>query len=51
MGPPAGSMVFGILGYEKTFYTFAIMTLLVAILASFVLPKELNLAKEETNDD
>jgi hypothetical protein len=38
LGPVAGSFVFGAVGYEFTFYIFAVLTGLVAILTANVLP-------------
>lgn len=43
IGPPFGSLVFGMLGYEYTFYVFAAITTLCTILTASVLPNKLNL--------
>jgi MFS family permease len=42
IGPVLGSMIYGQLGYENTFFTFAGILLASCALVFFILPKRLN---------
>jgi MFS family permease len=55
-GPVLGSMIYGSLGYEKTFFVFSGILLFSCIIVFFILPPRLNkldeqLAEAAANDD
>jgi hypothetical protein len=51
LGPVLGSLIYGFMGYEDTFYVFTGFISLGAIVVIFLLPTSINFAGEESKDE